>query len=68
MKKFSPYQVIDLKFQIDHINPIKNQLLEEYRGKPTSFHRNARLFAIPMKHRVLKLISDGNRITEFKII
>ena len=29
-----PFQVIDLRFQVDHINPKKIQLFEEYRADP----------------------------------
>ena len=34
MKNFYPIQVIDLRFQADHISPKKIQLFEEYRADP----------------------------------
>ena len=40
MKNNYLIQVIDLRFQIDHINPKKIQLFKEYRGVTN----NARLF------------------------
>ena len=40
MKNVYPIQVTDLRFQVDHINPKKNQLFKEYRGYPNI----ARLF------------------------
>ena len=40
MKNFYPIQIIDLRFQTDHITPKKIQLFEEYINDPA----NARLF------------------------
>ena len=60
VKDFYPLQVIDLRFQPDHISPKKIQLFEEYRNDPA----NARLFLILIRHREIKMISDGNKITE----
>ena len=59
MKTKYPIQVIDLRFQVDHLNPKKVQLFEEYRGATN----NARLFMILIRHREIKMISDGNEIT-----
>ena len=42
MKTKYPFQVIDLRFQVDHIHPEKIHLFEEYRGVTN----NARLFII----------------------
>ena len=64
MKNFCPKQVIDLRIQIDHINPKKIQLFEEDRNNPD----NARLFKILIRHRQIETISDGNKITEIKVI
>ena len=64
MKKKYPIQVIDLRFQFDHINPQKIQLFEEYRGVTN----NARLFMILIRHREFKMISDGNKITKTTVI
>ena len=41
-KKFYPIQVIDLRFQVDHITPKKKQLFEEFSEDPD----NERLFVI----------------------
>ena len=64
VKNSYPIQVIDLRFQVDHINPKKIQLFEEYRNDPA----NARLFLILIRHREIKMVSDGNKITEIKVI
>ena len=42
MKNKYPVQVIDLRYQADHITPQKIQLFEEYRAEPA----NARLYVI----------------------
>ena len=42
MKTKYPIQVIDLGFQVDHINPKKVHVFEEYRNATT----NARVFMI----------------------
>ena len=60
MKNRYPIQVIDLRFQVDHIKSKKIQLFEEYRGATS----NARLFIILVRHREIKMISDGKKITE----
>ena len=64
VKNTYPIQVIDLRFQVDHINSKKIQLFEEYRADPA----NARLFLILIRHREIKMVSDGNKITEIKVI
>ena len=53
-------EVLDLRFQVDHIYPKKLQLFEKYRGATT----NAILFMIRIRHREIKIISNGNKITE----
>ena len=63
-KNIYPIQVIDLRFQVDHNNPKKIQLHQEYRGATA----NARLFMILIRHREIKMISDGNEITEVNFI
>ena len=45
MKNKYPNQIIDLRFQVDHINPKKIQLLQEYGGAT----KDARLFMIIIK-------------------
>ena len=64
VKNTYPIQVIDLRFQVDHINPKKIQFFEEYRADPA----NARLFLILIRHREIKMVSDGNKITEIQVI
>ena len=64
MKHIYPIQVIDLRFQVDHINPRKIQLIPEYKGATN----NARSLMILLGHREIKMISDGIIITEVNII
>ena len=58
IRKKYPIQVIGLRFQIDHNNPKKIQLFEEYRGA----NNNARLFLILFRHRDFKMMSDGKKL------
>ena len=64
MKNKYPIQVIDLRFQADHITPKKIHLFEEYRDDPA----NARLFVILIRRREIEMISDGNKLIEVKVI
>ena len=64
IKTKSPIQVIDLRFQADHITPKKIQLFEEYREAPN----NSRLYVIIIRRREVEIISDGNKLIEVKII
>ena len=64
MKTKYPIQVIDLRFQVDHITPKKIQLIEEYRANPA----NAKLFIILIRRREIEMISDGNKLIEVKVI
>ena len=64
MKNKYPIQVIDLRFQVDHITPKKIQLFEEYRVDPA----NARLYVILIRRREIEMISDGNKLIEVKVI
>ena len=64
MKNKYPIQVIDLRFQADHITPKKIQLFEEYRADPN----NARLYVILIRRREIEFISDGNKLIEIRII
>ena len=68
MKNFYPFQVTDLIFPANFINRKKIQLFQEYGSNPNNAHRNARLYAILIKHRELKMISDGNRISQIKVL
>ena len=64
LKNLCLVQVIDSKFQVDHINCKKIQLFEAYGGNA---HRNVTFFAFLIKHREVKLISHGNNFTFVKI-
>ena len=64
MKTKYSIQVIDLRFQADHITLRKIQLFEEYRVDPA----NARLFVILIRRREMEMISDGNKLIEVKVI
>ena len=64
MKNKYPIQVLDLRFQVDHIIPRKIQLFEEYRGATN----NARLFMIIIRHRKSKMVSDGDKISQNRTI
>ena len=64
MKNKYPIQVIDPRIQVDHINPKKIQLFEEYIGAIN----NARLFMILIRHIENKMISGGNKFTEVTVI
>ena len=64
MKNINPIQVNDLTFQVDHITNKKIQLFEDFRAAPNF----ARLFVIIIKHRQIRTISDGHKITQVKVI
>ena len=66
MKNKYPIQVIDLRFQLDHITPKKMQLFEEYRDDAGP--NDARLFVILVGRREIELISDGTNLIEIKVI
>ena len=58
MKNKYPIQVIDLRCHVDYINARKIQFFEEFRGATNS----ARLFMILVRHRNMKMISDGKKL------
>ena len=64
MKTKYPIQVIDLRFQVDHITPKKIQLFEEYRAAPA----DAKLFIILIRRREIEMISDAIKLIEVKVI
>ena len=64
MKTEYPIEIIDLRHQADHITPKKIQLFLEYGADP----ENARFILILIRRREIELISDGNKLTEIKII
>ena len=53
MKDHYPFQIPDLRHQVDHITPKKNQLFQEISEDPTI----ERLFLILVRHRQLEMIS-----------
>ena len=63
MKNFYLFQVIDLRYQVDHKTP-KLQLFEENYGAP----KETRLFVTSIGHRQNKLISLENKITSIEVI
>ena len=62
MRNFYPIQLIDLKFHVDRVSPKKNKLFEEDSAALT----NARVFVVLLKHRQIKVISDGQKVAQFK--
>ena len=64
MKTKYPIEIIDLRNQSDHITPKKFQLFKEYGLDPA----NARLFLILIRRREIKLISDGNKRIEVRVM
>ena len=64
MKSWYPIQIIDLRFQVNHISPKKIRLFEEYDDNPT----NTNLYITLIKHREIKMISDGNKIISVEIL
>ena len=66
MKNKYPIQVIDLRFQVDHITPEKTQLYEEFNTDPANV--DARLFVILIRHKHFEMISDGSETIEVEVI
>ena len=64
MKDYYLIQIIDLRFQVDHISPKKTRLFEEYDDNPT----NTNLYIILIKHREIKMISDGKKIISVEVV
>ena len=64
MKNFYPFQITDLRHQIDHITPKKIYLYEELDDDPA----NERLFLTLVRHRQVEMISDGNKNVEVEVI
>ena len=65
MKNKYPIQIIDLRFQVDHLTPKNIQLFEEYKTDP--FYPNIRVFVILIRHTQMELVSDGNKFIEIKV-
>ena len=64
MKTFNTIQVIDLRFQIDSITAKKIRLSEEYENAP----ENTNLYVILIKHKEIKMVSDGNKSLEMNFL
>ena len=64
MKSKNPIEIIDLRYQSDHITPKKTQLFMEYDADPET----ARFYLILIRRREIELISDGNTLIEVKVI
>ena len=64
MKNISPFQVIDLRFRVDHNNPKKIQNFDDYSGATN----NAKLHVMLFRHREFQMILVGIMITEVTII
>ena len=64
MKNYYPIQIIDLRFQVDHISPKTIRLFEEYDPNPT----DTVLYIILIKHREIKMISDGNKFIGVEVV
>ena len=64
MKNYYPIQIIDLRFQVDHISPKKFRHFEECDDNPT----NTNLYIFLIKHREIKMISDGTKIISVEVV
>ena len=64
MKIYYPIQIIDLRFQVDHISPKKFRLFEEYDDYPVITN----LYTFLKKHREIKMIIDGNKISSVEVV
>ena len=64
MKTKYPIEIIDLGHQSDHILPKKIQTFLEYG----SDRENSWFFQKLIRRRETELISDGNKLTEFRVI
>ena len=68
MIKLFCIQIIDLRLQVDHVNPKKIQLHEENGDDPGNAHVISRTFAIKVRHKEIKKAWNGNKITDIKFI
>ena len=57
MKNTYPIHVIDLRFQVDHINSTKFQLHQEYKGATA----DAKLFMTILRLGKIKTITNWNK-------
>ena len=66
MKNKYPFQIIDLRHQVDHISPQTIPLFENFNTDPAIV--NASLFVILIGHSQIEMISDGKKVIEIKVI
>ena len=59
-----PIEVEDLRHQFDHLTPKKFQLFHEYSADPD----NARLFLILIRRKEIKMILNGIKLNEVKVV
>ena len=64
MKKWYPIEIIDLRFQVDHISPKKIRFFEEYYDNPL----NTVIYNILIKHTEIKMISAGSKIVSVETV
>ena len=64
LKLFYPIQIFDERFQADYITPKKIRLFDECDETPL----NTILYVILIKHRENKMVFDGKKIVELKIL
>ena len=64
MKDFYPFQIFDLRFQVDHISPKKIRFYEEYDISPV----NTIIIMNLINHREIKMISDGKKIMSVEVV
>ena len=58
VKSWLPFEIIDLRFQADHISPKKNRFCAENYDNPVK----TAIYIILVKHRKIRKTSDGNKI------
>ena len=68
MNNFYLIELIDLRFQVDHKYSQKSQLFREYKGESPKIQRDDRIFALLIKNGEIKMISDGKKSTQYKVI
>ena len=64
MKTYYPIKIIYLRFQIHHISLKKIRQFEDFDENPV----NTDLYIILIKHREIKIISDGSKIISVALI
>ena len=64
MKRWYPFEIIDLWFRVDHISPKQIRLFEEYDDNQVY---NI-LYIFLLKHREIKMISDGKKNISSEVV